>query len=1244
MVFSIVYLVLLLFPSYVFPDIKGSFSTVSVEPFFTFLQTDTLNEMRGFGWFNNGFALQNASTTCLFTDVFPVSGVINMNGGTYTLSQDFITRNSVNVQSLGTILGNGYTMDFCSTVTLVPAATFNAMDVIINNDITLTGTLTFQGNCTLIGNGNTIYLGSGAGIVIDTSATLKLLNVTLTNISDGNIVCVDDSSVLILDTIKWYQNGAYTFNNGSIQFVDSVCFFGDESFTYASAYTSTIQSESTWALAGGMQIIMGQYADSGSQPLYMVDNTSRLKFSDSHLSVSQHGIIFTRGSLIFDGMVTVDDQSTSTANGIIIGNGIAGQDPTLQFAAGASMLLQSSHLVFNTNQPNVIITGANQSARIKRFDGSHIYLQANLIFPSMSFEIDSLSIPQIQFAHNVQLDFEDTIIIRPDLLLEATSARTMAHTYQLQGDDSISLTRGTLAANIYVIGSQNSINGNGILSGDITLQDQNAVLNLELQGFLNGTTTLNGGTIILANNLQLGTDYVLTGSGTINIANKTVEMPFNEFIFTSSIQFISTSAKISLNSQLSFVGTMTIVGDLVLDGSGNVLDMSGGGTIYIQDNSVLRLKNVYLESLQNNSIVFLGDNARIIIDNSSVDLGSNVVFGTGSILFEHTVDILGTYTFFYQSTQTSTVADESKVHVSNGVRLVLSRNPISNAQPLYFANATSTLHLDNVTLVIGNSGATIARGIMLIDNSVSLDIKSTTSANGLILGDGTPQDTTQVMFNAGATLNNVGGVLVYNIGNPNGLVSNTQTSQIVRSPASETYLQTPINLSNISFIVLQTPTLNIPTPQLFNYTNVNVSLPTVQYTITGQRFTNSSNLLHGNGSIFMTRGAYPLGTVVSGTGNIIQGNGSIGGPVTFLNSSAQLQWLLNGLLIGNMSLNGGTLILGANMNLARGTQVNNGIVNLGIYSFAYGSTDLTVTQNNYFSGNNGALELSANITLDAVWTFSQNCVLDGNGHSLYMGPGSAILVEKGSTLRLKDIKIEGIMGNNIRCLDNNGTLILDEVYWQQSGDFTYALGALSYNNTVEMNITSSDAYSFAYQSSRTSTINSNALLQLDSGFTFSYDPIFVASKDLLIFADQTAELRMLSATLHATVTGMNLVGGSLNIFGNSYFESETEDSDQFTTIDEGISLGNDTVTGDMYTQLSSAAVLAVPQGSLHYRNVESSSLYMFNKASTIYIQQGTSLYLTQDLPLGLGALNLQVGSQLIQADGVNVIGSIFLVE
>ena len=131
----------------------------------------------------------------------------------------------------------------------------------------------------------------------------------------------------------------------------------------------------------------------------------------------------------------------------------------------------------------------------------------------------------------------------------------------------------------------------------------------------------------------------------------------------------------------------------------------------------------------------------------------------------------------------------------------------------------------------------------------------------------------------------------------------------------------------------------------------------------------------GNGLIFMTRGTYPLGTVISGTNNIIRGNGAIGGPIIFLNASAQLEWILNGFLLGNASLNGGILILGNNIRLGRGTKINNGTVNLKNYSLTYGSKELTITQANYSYGNNGSVELSENFTLDATWTFSQNCIL-----------------------------------------------------------------------------------------------------------------------------------------------------------------------------------------------------------------------------------------------------------------------------
>ena len=381
----------LVLPLQVDAVVKGTESAVSVQPFFTFPASDSDNSMLGFAWFKNGFALEDATTTCTFDCVYPVSGQINLNGGTLCLSQDLLMKNIVDMQGWGTVFGHDYSLDLCSSVTHLPnnADLFDNTFISINNDITLTSTLTFKGDCTLVGNGNTIFLDIDGGLYVDTESTLLLRDITIKDISNGNVLCADETSEIILDTMKWYQNGSYSFINGSLQFVDHVGFFGDHTFVYDSPQTSTIKSHATWEIFDDMVFCIGRYAENGNEPLYMEDLSAELRFSNCHLHINQYGIQFTRGTLVFDDIVQLDDDSTSTLNGMMVGDGTADGDPILEFTVGASVLLKSSNVVFNTDSPYVIKTGAHKGGRLKRFVGSNMYLKTNMTLPSMSLEADS---------------------------------------------------------------------------------------------------------------------------------------------------------------------------------------------------------------------------------------------------------------------------------------------------------------------------------------------------------------------------------------------------------------------------------------------------------------------------------------------------------------------------------------------------------------------------------------------------------------------------------------------------------------------------------------------------------------------------------------------------------------------------------------------------------------------------------------------------------------------------------------
>ena len=130
--------------------VKGSESVVSVEATASFPAIDSDNTMLGFGWFKNGFTLEDSSTTCTFDSVYPVSGNVNLNGGDLYLSRGLIFQNVTDLQSLGNIFANDYCVELCYSITeLSSTCTFHDVCFGLIDDLRITDTITFEGVCML---------------------------------------------------------------------------------------------------------------------------------------------------------------------------------------------------------------------------------------------------------------------------------------------------------------------------------------------------------------------------------------------------------------------------------------------------------------------------------------------------------------------------------------------------------------------------------------------------------------------------------------------------------------------------------------------------------------------------------------------------------------------------------------------------------------------------------------------------------------------------------------------------------------------------------------------------------------------------------------------------------------------------------------------------------------------------------------------------------------------------------------
>ena len=388
----------------------------------------------------------------------------------------------------------------------------------------------------------------------------------------------------------------------------------------------------------------------------------------------------------------------------------------------------------------------------------------------------------------------------------------------------------------------------------------------------------------------------------------------------------------------------------------------------------------------------------------------------------------------------------------------------------------------------------------------------------------------------------------------------------------------------------------------------------------------SSILLNGNKKFKAEKGKVLNSIKVSGHNNRLEGEPLLNLPIIIQDTNSSLTCAFAGKASNNIVLNGGTLYLDRDLLFIDDKLITgSGIVFCNDQRLAFGGTDLTWEGNIYFPQARD-IELNAHLHLAATWTFEGASMLCGNGNILYLESGGSIVVRPESSLLLKNITIKNVSENKIRCLDDTGSLIFHDVRWIQDGNYSFTRGAFE----VLGDLVFKGSYNFAYQTCKTSTIDAYSTLFLDTDFTFSYDPAIV-SKELFEFEDASSVLYLNEATLHSTVTGLQLKKGTLVVEGTSYISSEKHTYHDDLIIDEGITFGNDLVADDFVCRILSGATLQVLQGSFVYRNMSGSSWKMIDRNSILFVGSNSGLKLYQTLNLGNGKAIFNGQSILLKA-------------
>ncbi|MCK4651364.1 hypothetical protein KAT08_04285 [Candidatus Babeliales bacterium] len=340
------FFIFFLFQNKLFSVEKGSRTAVSVQGHAFFPAADSDNRMLSFGWFKNGFTLQDSLTTCTFESTFSVEGGIAFNGGKLYLDSNLYFSKGTTFTSFGHIYGDSYVVDYAPSFSALAdndhVYTMHDVYLISRSDLNLTGTFRFEGNCSFDANGDIVRLGRGALIVVGRDSTLHLSDAILKNVCDGGIRCVDDTGKIVFQNICFVQQENFTFSKGAFEVFDEFRIKGDErDFVYNTSMTSTIKRCASLILDNGMTFSYNPGVARDNLIAFEEKKSSRFILRGSTLYTSVTGLHLKKGTL------RVEEHSYLDSRGeVIIGNDLSSQDFNFDFHCGAKLEILSGSLCY----------------------------------------------------------------------------------------------------------------------------------------------------------------------------------------------------------------------------------------------------------------------------------------------------------------------------------------------------------------------------------------------------------------------------------------------------------------------------------------------------------------------------------------------------------------------------------------------------------------------------------------------------------------------------------------------------------------------------------------------------------------------------------------------------------------------------------------------------------------------------------------------------------------------------------
>lgn len=803
---------------------------------------------------NGTWRITNATQTGNFT-------VINLGSSGATGTYEKTGSTSLTISTATTLVSGGTGSLLTSNGTLTWSGTISGNGSLLAQTgsagvLVISGNNTFTGSTTVNGTGITQI--SGGSVLSDNSTTTVNSGATLDFLADETVGALAGAGTVSLNanrlTVGGTQNGTFS---GNISGSGGISRTGTGTLTLqgANTYTgSTLVSGGVLAIANASALgdTAGSTTVSSGASL---DLSGGISVSGEALSLTGSGaggqgaLSSSSGNNTYGGSITLTGNTTIAAAGgtlqldVPAGNSVTGTNVDLTFAGAGDIRvvdgisLGSGNLV-KSGSGSLWLSANNSYTGSTSVTAGTLRVLNNGALSSTSGGTSVSSGAALELSGDLQIGEAITLagsgISQGGALRSIGGNSTLSGAITLAGAAQISPDSGTLTLDV---ASGSAVSGNATLTfggaGNTVVVDplglgsgglgKEGAGTLELRGnnTYTGTTTINGGVVLVKNQNALGsgtagTATTVASGATLQLSGD-LTMP-DEALALSGSGTAGTGALLSVSGTNTWTGTITLnapasigadSGQLTIDvASGNAvsgnssLTLQATGNITISDSISLGTGNLVKDGT--GLVILAGDNS---FGNTTVNAGTLQIGngnGTGSLGSGATVNN-GVLSFL----RTGTFSEAGDIS-GNGTLLKRSSATLTLGGNNSYTGSTSviggTLRVTNSTGLGSTAGSTsVTDGATLeLAGGITIGAEALTIGGGGVTGGGALRSTGGTNTFGGALtltsairINTTSGILILDVASGNAITGNFD---ITFGGSADTRILDPVSIGSASIV------------------------------------------------------------------------------------------------------------------------------------------------------------------------------------------------------------------------------------------------------------------------------------------------------------------------------------------------------------------------------------------------------------------------------------------------------------